>query len=103
MANNIRYARWAAGVLKIIMVLNVIIGLVVFAASLLFPAAAIAQRNMPGTALGITINFGALITIAIQAFMTYTAARALELLADVAYHLLMTWHRSQGVPTPPNL
>jgi uncharacterized membrane protein len=96
MANNIKYIRWAAGALKIIMVINIIIGLIGFVGSLAAPVLAAASGSAAGTVVGFSLNIGMLVTIAINAFMTYTAARGLDLLADVAYHLLMTWHKQAG-------
>ncbi len=93
MADNIKYIRWAAGVLKIIMVINIILGLLGFLGGLLIPITAASQGNSGVAGASIFLNLGALITIAVNAFITYTAARALELLADIAYHLLVTWHK----------
>lgn len=93
MADNIKYIRWAAGVMKIVMVINIILGLIGFVGSLLVPVGAALNGNATGMVAGFTINFGVLISIVVNAFLTYTAARALELLADIAYHLLRVWHQ----------
>lgn len=77
MADNIKYIRWAAGLLKIITVFNVIVNMGIFIVSI----------------FGGSINFLAPINIIINAFFTYTAARGLELLADIAYHLLIAWQQ----------
>lgn len=92
MAENIKYIRWAAGVLKIVMIIRVVLGIITFLSTFLIPIAAASQGNNLAAGVSVAINFGALITIVIDAFIIYTAARALELLADIAYHLLATWH-----------
>ena len=95
MDNNIRYIRWAATTLKVVIVINLILGLLAFIATFVFPVAAAVNGNVPATGFGLVINFGALVILIINAFITYTAARGLELLADIAHHLLMTWQQNK--------
>lgn len=92
MADNVKYIRWAAKVLKVIMVINLILEVVLFLATLLGSALATSQSTV-GASVGFTLSITGIISVIIKAFITYTAARGLELLADVAYYLLVTWQR----------
>lgn len=93
MADNVKYIRWAAKIIKIIMVINLILEFVVFSAAFLGALLVSGQTISGGSSLGFTISITGFVGIFIKAFLTYTAARALELLADIAYHLLVTWHK----------
>ena len=96
MAENIKYIRWAAKILRGIMTFNIMFGITSFVSGLFIPVATASRGYALGTSAALLVNFEALVSIFILAFITYTASRALELLADIGYHLLMTWHRSQG-------
>ncbi len=63
MADNIKYLRWAAGVLKIVMVINIILGILGFLGAMLIPVAAASQGHNVAAGASIVINLGALITI----------------------------------------
>lgn len=97
MADNIKYIRWAAKVLKVVMVINILIG---FGTMYLTTIAAMIAGTRGGTittgivAGGFTILID-FVGIIVNAFILYTAARGLELLSDMAYTLLRTWQQSQ--------
>ncbi|MBI1278037.1 MAG: hypothetical protein GC179_07915 [Anaerolineaceae bacterium] len=68
-ADNIKYIRWAAGVLKVIMVINIILGLITFVGSLLLPIGVVLNGSATGTIVGLTVNFGTLMSIAVNVFL----------------------------------
>lgn len=93
MADNIKYIRWAAKALRVIMVLNILTGFGGMFITVGVTAASGLSMGRAAIPVGsITIVFQ-FITVLINAFLIYTAARGLELLADIAYHLLITWHQ----------
>ncbi len=94
MADNIKYIRWAAKVLKIVIVINFVIGFARMSMTAGLVAFTVNKGTVPAGIITISIDF---IGIIIYAFILYTAARGLELLADVGYHLLITWHKQQGI------
>lgn len=100
MTENIKYIRWAARMLRIIMMVNILIGfgsifLSVFGTAI--GAVSAGAAIVPVGLVAIIIQF---IGILVNAFFIYTASRGLELMADIAFHLLQQWHK-QNQPPPP--
>ncbi len=93
MADNIKYIQWAAKVLRIIMVINILIGFGTMVASVVGGVIVLGAGGFVAGLVTILIQF---VGILINAFFIYTAARGLELVADMAYQQLVAWHRSQG-------
>lgn len=89
-AKNVKYIRWAAKVFKIIAVVNLLNGLLGLCTNLsgaqVITIDAISVHNEPGLLTTGSFIFNAFAVI----FVTYTAARGLELFADVAERIMST-------------
>lgn len=85
---NIKYLRWASKVLKIILVINTLNGLL--GVCLLFSGGAtiVSQTNVAQTP-DLISTANVIFNVLAGVFVVYTAARALELFADVAEKILM--------------
>jgi hypothetical protein len=101
---NIKYIRWAAKVFKVIATVNLLNGLLGLCTNLsgaqVITIDAISVHNEPGLLTTGSFIFNAFAVI----FVTYTAARGLELFADVAEKILMpSEHQIEDQPSQPNV
>jgi len=97
---NIKYLRWASKVLKIILVINTLNGLL--GVCLLFSGSVtiISQTNVAQTP-DLLSTSSVIFNVLAGVFLIYTAARALELFADVAERIMNTSEQqSQPLNSP---
>ena len=86
-AKNVKYIHWAARLLKILVVINILIAVLGLCALVGGATIIPSDTNIPQTASVLSVG-SFIFSVFIGNFIMYTAARGLELFADVAEKIM---------------